>query len=79
MQLGQSWAWFNMALIPLWNHDLRTVRRMWRSCLSKSSSTVCIWDSRGPENSTLSPWSWKLCMDSNEWYSSQCKESETIA
>lgn len=47
-----------LAIPPLWNQDLRTVWRMWRSCFSKSSSTVCIWDSRGPENSTFSAWSW---------------------
>jgi len=44
-------------VIPLWNHDFLTVRRMWRSCFSRSSSTLCDWDSKGPENSTLSPWS----------------------
>lgn len=44
--------------IPLWNHDFRTIRRIWRSCFSKSSSTLCDWDNKGPENSTVSPWSW---------------------
>lgn len=41
--------------LPFWNHGLRTSLQMRRSCHSTSSSTPLDWDSKGPENSILSP------------------------
>lgn len=41
--------------LPFWNHGFRTSLLMRRSCHSTSPSTPLDWDSKGPENSILSP------------------------